>query len=230
MYPNQQPRESFSTYYKSHGFSAISLDDAAKVGHDKELVAYWEDPNGPTHGSVQGPTHGDRWESKCGGLDRIQHGRDELVSDSYGSIKGYWLKTSESKAARSEPLSPETVGQIQGKLATRLAVADPKLKDQFDQTYGQWQTFRHSPAVVGSSDPAAYCRGEAYQDLTKMGTQALPMLVDRAMQGDHFCQYAITAITSDRELRVAELRAHKVDCSEQDKAQQVLVQWLNSSY
>ena len=237
MYPDQGPVEAFSTYYTERGFTPISAEDAAALPPgSKELVAYWEDPNGPTHGSVSGPTHGDRWESKCGQAARIQHERDGLVSDVYGEIKGYWLKTGPSTVADPPEVSSEVTRQIRDKVDRRLAAVQPEVKDKFAQAYGEWQALRHDPKVAMSSDPASYCRGEGFQKLVKLGPEALPLLLDKMQQGDHFCQYVAQAVSKQRSgihtmgAPSNELKAHRVNLGEQDKAQQVMEQYLNSSW
>lgn len=237
MYPKETPVGAFEKYYTSRGFSKVSAEDAATIGKDKELVAYWEDPNGPTHGSVQGPSHGDRWESKCGQAARITHERDELVSDVYGSIKGYWIKTGPSTVATQE-LDPAVLGQIKDKLQTRLAGADSELKSTFDGLYKQWQQDQKDPKIQMSSNPADYCSGEAFAALSKLGPQSLPFVIDKMVEGDHFSQYLAVAVSKpqgeDFRLMGVEpetgLSARRVDCSEQEKAQQVMEQWLKSSY
>jgi len=73
MHPDLSPREAFAKYYIDRGFTPLpgKIEDLKELKSD--VVAYWEDANDdPTHGSVAGPTHGTRWESKCGQAARIQ--------------------------------------------------------------------------------------------------------------------------------------------------------------
>lgn len=235
MFPMDDPRDAFKKYYTERGFSPISEADAAKVGKDKELVGYWEDPNGPTHGSVHGPSHGDTWESKCGQAARIRHDRDELVSDVYGSIKGYWLKTGPSTVV-PQTLNTSLIAMIKEKLGLRLETVNPEVKAKFNEAYDQWQNYQRSPQVSMSSDPAAYCKGEGFDKIVKLGPEALPLLIEKSMDGDHFSQYAIEKVTHREGTfkssgpAAGELKPERVNCSEQEKADQVMVQWLNSNY
>ncbi len=235
MFPKESPVGAFEHYYTSRGFSKVSAEDAAKLGKETELVAYWEDPNGPTHGSVSGPSHGERWESKCGQAARITHEQNELESDVYGAIKGFWIKTGPA-TVESAPVDAEALKRVQSKLESRLGSADPAEREQFNSLYADWQQSRNSPKVQMSSNPADYCSGAAYSKLAKLGPEALPFIVDKMLQGDHFCQYLAASVTQPKEdfrLLGAEtptLAAKNVACSEQDKAQQVMEQWLNSSY
>ena len=231
------PVDCFSQYYTERGFTPISPEAAAQIGKDQELVAYWEDPDGPTHGSVSGATHGQRWESKCGQAAQIQHGRDELESDVYGKIKGYWIKTGESKVTVRE-IPAEVQQRLDSKLALKVVMVDPKVARSFDEAYSQWQTERNSPQVSMSSNPKNYLKGEGYQKMLALGQQALPLWVQKMRSGDFFCQYAVQELTKAPEGAFEfkgsnpqpELRAQEKRVSEQDKANQIMVQWLDSQW
>ena len=45
------------------------------------------------YGSVSGPGHGPRWESKCGSDLRIQHGLNELLGSGYGRVLAFYAKS-----------------------------------------------------------------------------------------------------------------------------------------
>lgn len=237
MYPDMSPQGAFAQYYTERGFAPISDDQAAQIGHDRELVAYWEDPNGPTHGSVSGPSHGERWESKCGQAARIQHGRDELVSNVYGQIRGYWLKTTEGNRPVRE-IPDEVRTRLDMKLAARLINVDPKVVATFEQGYKDWQQTRKSPQVAMSSNPKDYLQGPGYQKMLSLGKEALPLWIHKMSQGDFFCQYAVQELTKPEEGAFQikgpqpqpELKPAEVRVSEQDKANQIMVQWLDSQW
>lgn len=236
------PVDCFRQYYTERGFVPISAEEAAQVGKDKELVAYWEDPNGPTHGSVSGPTHGERWESKCGQAAQITHGRDELESEVYGAIKGYWIK-GETPPAQQPPVQRELAADVKRRLDTKLALrvlmVDPKVAKSFDSAYAQWQQDRKSPNVAMSSNPKDYLVGQGYQKMLALGQEALPLWMNKLAQGDFFCQYAVQELTRQPEggfklFEAAgaqpELRATEKRASEQDKARQIMTQWLDSQW
>lgn len=237
MYPEQSPVGAFAQYYRDRGFSPVSADEAATIGKEKELVAYWEDPNGPTHGSVSGQTHGERWESKCGQAARIQHGRDELVSDVYGAIAGYWVKTGEGQPPVQD-IPPEVTTRLDIKLASKLMRVDPQVAEQFESAYAEWQKDRQSPRLAMSSNPADYLKSAGYQKMVALGKDALPLFIQKMRDGDFFCQYAVQQLTRPEEGQFQikgpnpqpELRAEQVRCSEQDKANQILVKWLDSQW
>src|SRR5947209_9451888 len=60
----------FDAFYRGFGF--------VRAG-DGTIAAWGLSTSGMTHGSVTGPGHGPRWESKCGGDLRIQPGLGEFV-------------------------------------------------------------------------------------------------------------------------------------------------------
>ncbi|MBT9587168.1 hypothetical protein IV102_27745 [bacterium] len=231
------PVECFTQYYTERGFSPVSAEEAAAIGKDKELVAYWEDPNGPTHGSVSGNTHGQRWESKCGQAAQIQHGRDELESEVYGKIAGYWVKTGESQVPVRE-IPGDVQKRLDSKLALKVVMVDPKVAHSFDEAYSQWQTERKSPKMAMSSNPKDYLSGQGYQKMVALGQDALPLWIQKMRSGDFFCQYAVQELTKGQDGGFEfkgvnpqpELRAQEKRVSEQDKANQIMVQWLDSQW
>lgn len=237
MYPDSEPRAAFDQYYRERGFTP---EQPGQRADGLEHVAYWEDPNGPTHGSVAGPVHGERWESKCGQAAKIQHGKDELESDVYGKIAGYWVKTGEGKDVPVDALSPDLEKRLDGKLATRVAALDPQLVESFEKAYASWQKERSSPRLQLASDPHKLLTGSGYEQLKQLGAEALPLWVQKMRQGDFFCQYAVGELTRQERgpgefqikdgLRQPPLQPTEVRCSEQAKAHQLLGQWLQSDW
>ena len=67
----------FDTFYRGFGFTRSG---------NGPIAAWGQSVSGMTHGSVSGPGHGPRWESKCGGDLRIQHGLNELAGSTYGAF------------------------------------------------------------------------------------------------------------------------------------------------
>lgn len=235
MHPDLSPREAFAKYYTDRGFTPLpgKIDDLKELKSD--VVAYWEDANDdPTHGSVAGPTHGERWESKCGQAARIQHGREELYGDVYGHIANFYVKT-ETKSKPLQKLTAETLQRLQTKLSTRLADVSPATKERFNQLYSEWKDYRRQPQVAVSSDPSKYTAGEAYEKLVDLGPKALPLFVEKMSQGDFFCRAAVEELSKKKDgfhLHgfSSELKPKFVNCSEQEKGNQVLSQWLEGNW
>ncbi len=235
MHPELSGRDAFVKYYHDRGFEPFpgKAEDLKELKAD--AVAYWEDSSDePTHGSVAGPTHGPRWESKCGQAARIQHGREELVSDVYGHIANFFVKT-ESKPRPTQKLSPETFQRLQTKLSTRMADVNPQVKANFNKLYAEWKDYRRQPDVAVSSDPSKYTAGEAYEKLKGLGNQALPLFVEKMTQGDFFCRSAVEELSKKKDGfhihgMANELKPKNVNCSEQEKGNQVLAQWLEGNW
>ena len=74
----------FDTFYRGFGFVRAA---------DGTITAWGLSTSNLTHGSVSGPGHGPRWESKCGGDLRIQHGLNELVASSYGRVLAFYRRS-----------------------------------------------------------------------------------------------------------------------------------------
>src|SRR5580658_10362523 len=73
--------QQFDTFYRQLGF--------VKVGNGP-IAAWGQSTSNMTHGSISGPGHGPRWESKCGHDLRIQHGLGELAGSIYGRVLAYY--------------------------------------------------------------------------------------------------------------------------------------------
>ena len=73
----------FDTFYRGYGFIRSGNGPIAAWGHST---------SGMAHASISGPGHGPRWESKCGGDLRIQHGLNELAGGLYGRVLAFYTK------------------------------------------------------------------------------------------------------------------------------------------
>ena len=71
----------FDTFYHRFGFARSGNGPIAAWGYSVSNM---------THGCVSGPGHGPRWESKCGGDLRIQHGLNELLGSTYGRVLAFY--------------------------------------------------------------------------------------------------------------------------------------------
>lgn len=73
----------FDTFYRGLGLVRCS---------NGPLAAWGFSPSHMTHGSISGPGHGPRWESKCGADLRIEHGLGELAGSSYGHVVAFYCR------------------------------------------------------------------------------------------------------------------------------------------
>src|SRR5260370_11090895 len=75
----------FDVLYATFGFFPAANGPVAVFGHNL---------NDMTHGSISGPGHGTRWESKCGQWLRIQHGLGEMQGGVlYGNVLGFYARS-----------------------------------------------------------------------------------------------------------------------------------------
>lgn len=219
MYPELSELEAFDTFYGSYGLKPAQSGE----------VARWKNAEGLTHGCISGPDHGPRWESKCGGLIRIQHDLNELNSEVYGWVDGYYTKEEEGSEPmkQSKPLEiPQEVLEGVKEIAAKVS---PDVKDKFEGAYARWQNFRKEPRVRLSANPADYCKTDAFKEITGMGAQALPLLMEKIAQGDFFCLQAVEKISEGsaphEAHHVPQLAGDEHNNSEQTRAALRLMKW-----
>jgi hypothetical protein len=110
----------FDHFYHGLGFVRSSNGQIAVWGHSHSTM---------THGCVSGPSHGSRWESKCGSDLRIQHGLNELVGASYGRVVAFYVNSSSTGSGTRTQLEgiktmeEQDMIQLQGSEATTLQEA-----------------------------------------------------------------------------------------------------------
>jgi hypothetical protein len=105
--PGNVTKADFDTLYHNQGFVPSGSGSIAVFGINQ---------NAMTHGSISGPGHGPRWESKCGAWLRIQHGLAEMEGGVlYGNVLGFYSKHGSAnapkkvKAMKTEKLSKSDV-------------------------------------------------------------------------------------------------------------------------
>src|SRR5713101_2181766 len=95
----------FDTFYRGFGFVRSSDGPIAAWGHSTSNM---------THGSISGPGHGPRWESKCGSDLRIQHGLNELVGSTYGRVLAFYARSLALAAPATKVLEAEMKNMKRG--------------------------------------------------------------------------------------------------------------------
>ncbi|MDQ7822207.1 MAG: hypothetical protein RDV48_05370 [Candidatus Eremiobacteraeota bacterium] len=183
MYPALTPDKAFDIFYGGYGL----------VPAEQGTVAHWVNDEGPTHGSISGPDHGPRWESKCGQDLQIQHDRDELDSDVYGKIAKYYAMKGAPRAMK-QAQPPEIPKEVAATVKEKAAQVPAGVRDAFNSRYEDWMAFRKSPGVRMSSNPADYCKTGAFKEIVAMGVQVTPLLMDKIASGDFFSYQACREI------------------------------------
>lgn len=192
--------QDFDAFYSGFGFQRRPSGPVAVWGHDLQDML---------HGSVSGPTHGPRWESKCGSSLRIQHGKDELVSDGYGHIVGFyrrrwfwyliWLVVQLLRRPyfKVDPRSVRILDEAE-------AAIDPARRERFEQLFADWKKSWHDPSVQLHSNPAFVRRLPAFEELVALGPEILPAVARKLAEPDNFLALQLyEALQPDEYLKVA---------------------------
>ena len=221
MYPNLDPEAAFDKFYGNYGLTQ------APPGQEGE-VAHWSGSDGPTHGSISGPDHGPRWESKCGEELRIQHGRDELEGEIYGKISKYYCRK-EGQAAVQPGRPLEVPQDVKAAVREKAEAVPESTREEFKKNYDEWLSFRKSPRIRMSSNPSDYCKSGSFDRIVSMGSSAVPLLMEKIASGDFFSFQAFDAIQKADETQQYRIggpaKAEDAAVSEQTRAQRALLDW-----
>lgn len=223
MHPDVSENEAFDRFYDSYGFKPSETGE----------VARWRNDEGLTHGCVSGPEHGPRWESKCGAALRIQHDLNELESDIYGHVDGFYAK----KEGGAPPMAAYKPVDIPAEVISGVkeiaAQVQPEAKEKFDEAYSRWLEFRKSPGVRLSGNPADYTKTKAFEEIVGLGAEVIPLLMEKITQGDFFARKAVERMSQEsgpyQQSMVPELAVSEHNNSEQNKAALMLIKWFKST-
>lgn len=173
----------FDVFYDGFGYVRRSSGPIAAWGHSFSDML---------HGSVSGAGHGPRWESKCGALLRIQHGRDELTSNTYGHIVAYyrlsWIRWIIAVLRRIFwrkrwwIMAPDQLRFLD----QAVAAMDPGVRERFETLFDDWKKGWSDPDILIHSNPAAVRRLPEFEALVELGPEALPALARKLADRDNF--------------------------------------------
>ena len=171
----------FDNMYQKAGFRRASNTIAA-WGNSKSRM---------THGSISGPGHGLRWESKCGADLRIQHGLDELISPSYGRVVAFYTRSRAFLLKRNAAELLSDIGEatmedssgLEASHIEELVSAVPRaLADRFDTLFAEWmEAVDSNQTVTFSSDPTVVRTLPEFDRLTELGSEILPLVVKKLL-------------------------------------------------
>ncbi|HEV2818417.1 MAG TPA: hypothetical protein VGW40_14490 [Allosphingosinicella sp.] len=213
--------QDFDAFYNQHGFWRASGGSIAAWGDSFAAM---------THGSVSGPGHGPRWESKCGSLLRIQHGLNELDSPSYGHIVAYysrrgiwwWFKKLFvlGKPVRREPMPARVSEAARARLEAAARALEPELKERFERLFEAWRKSWNAPEIRIQSDPAAVRRSPEFEQLVALGPAILPAVAEKlADPANFFALQLFEALQPGKEYLIAiDPRASEIMEGEQGRA------------
>jgi hypothetical protein len=177
--------QQFDAFYKKYSLKRTASGPVAVWGASTSSM---------THGSVSGPSHGPRWESKCGQSLRIQHGLNELVSSTYGRVLGFYSRTaalSQAVRQRIEALSRQeysvmpTDEQV-ASIRTAAQRVPQDLRRRFDAAFAQWKASWSASHIIISSDPRAVTHTPEFQELVALGRDIIPLVVEKLTDPENF--------------------------------------------
>lgn len=169
---------------------------------DDVSICIWANNNKPTHGSRRyRKSDSERWESKLGQNYRITHGCGELSGDAYGDIIGYFTEPKKFMAKREPTILTANHFEKLQRLVNQVNAEERALFDsQFAQLWKGW----HSEEFCFESDTECLSRLPSYQAILEMGQAAIPLLVAKLADEQHFFALPLyDALQRDRELKIS---------------------------
>ena len=218
----------FDTFY--HGFGFVQTGDGP-------IAAWGHSTTNMTHGSVSGPGHGSRWESKCGHDLRIQHGLGELLGSSYGRVIAFY-RMGRALLTANEPLVEEIMKEKTVKsymtTAQRKALTEERnqisveQRSAYDRAFGAWKATWFSGGLAISSNPTTRAVGKEYDALIAMGPAILPLVIGSLADPENFLALRLyDAMQPNNQLLVQfEPDDERILEGEQGRAQRVVQAWF----
>ena len=213
----------FDVLYRSKGFTPAGAGEIAAFGLNLGSM---------THGSISGPGHGPRWESKCGAWLRIQHGLGELEGGAlYGNALGFYTHSASAgptiasgrtalKAMKLEEVEIDAIQQA-------VRAVPEETRTRFTAAYRAWvETWDH-PLVIVSSNPSDRAQSTQFLDLVSLGPQILPLLIERLATSDEFfALQALDRLLPTSHIVALELEDPRVLGGEQERALLSVKRWV----
>ena len=176
----------FDTFYRGYGLVQAGDGPIAAWGHSTSSM---------THGCVSGPGHGPRWESKCGGDLRFQHGLSELVGSTFGRVVAFYRRSPAIvpvyKAIVEESMTERTakgaLTAAQKKmLREQTSAVRSNLRRAFETAFEAWKSTWFAGGLAISSDPHTRTVGKEFDSLIALGPAILPLLIEKLTDPDNF--------------------------------------------
>jgi hypothetical protein len=218
----------FDTFYQGFGFVRAGDGPIAAWGHSTSAM---------THGSVSGPGHGPRWESKCGGDLRIQHGLSELAGSTYGRVIAFYRRnrllgapfeavleeTMTEKAHKSYLTTPQ-----RKRLRDQIAAIPPDVRAAFANAFRAWQETWYRGGLAISSDPHTRAVGPEFDALIALGPVILPLVIEALADPENFLALQLydAMQTNERLLVQFEPGDERILEGEQGRARRVVRAWF----
>lgn len=218
----------FDTFYDQFGLVR------ATKGH---VAAWGFASNSMTHGCISGPTHGPCWESKCGGLARIQHCLNELNGPVYGHVIAYYKRKFRIPYRIIKYLKIlmkerwEFTKDEKAILRELIKELPADLKAKFSARFSAWKKTWHKGPMAFSSNPYSRTEVAEYRELMSLGRKILPLLAEKLMDQTNFL--ALPAFEALQETKRNIVRIDPGDIKilegEQGRAYATLKKYLKNS-
>jgi hypothetical protein len=220
--------QAFDRLYNGVGFIRSNNGPIAAWGHSLSQM---------THGSVSGPGHGPRWESKCGSDLRIQHGLNELVGQSYGRVLAFYARRHIAEATarrlsegiRWMPKKRTYLSKAEAAaLKKEVLRVEPSMRREFQRRYTAWRKTWSEPHLAITSDPTSLRYSKEFADVTALGAEALPLVVEKLSRpAEFFALQLYDVLQTDPSLRVdVDPGNEQIYEGEQGRAGRVVKHWL----
>jgi hypothetical protein len=226
----------FDTFYRGYGYVRSGDGPIAAWGHSAANM---------THGSISGPGHGPRWESKCGPDLRIQHGLNELAGSTYGRVVAFYRRSrilpdifsplaegvmkEKSPKGSPSPKGKKTMREEEAKVLREQVRAIPaEVRAAFEAAFDAWKRKWFEGGLAISSDPHTRAVGKEFDALIAMGPRIIPLVVEKLTDPENFLALQLyDAIQPDEKLVVHfEPDDERILEGEQGRARRVVQTWL----
>jgi hypothetical protein len=220
----------FDAFYRGWGFVRASNGPIAAWGRSTSSM---------THGSVSGPGHGPRWESKFGYDLRFQHGLIELTGASYGRVIAFYARSLQLEAPAAIVLEELLVRKLQetmqlsseerSVLEGLVGTIPAEVRQAYTEAFAAWKATWFAGSLAIDSNPYSRARGKEFDTLIALGPQTLPLVVNSLTEEDNFFALALyDSIQSESNLIVQfEADDPRVLEGEQGRAKRVVKAWLS---
>lgn len=219
---------SFDTFYRGFGFVQAGDGPVAAWGYSSSAM---------THGCISGPGHGPRWESKCGGDLRIQHGLNELVGSSYGRVVAFYRRSGLLRAGfvpilekRMKEKTSKSYLTVAEKKILRDQVKDvpAELRTAFKAAFSSWQATWFSGGLAISSNPQTRAVGKEFDSLIAFGPAILPLLIEKLAEPENFLALQLYDAMQPNERLIVQFgpEDERILEGEQGRARRVVQAWF----
>jgi hypothetical protein len=218
----------FDNLYRGFGFVRAGDGPIAAWGHSTSNM---------THGSISGPGHGPRWESKCGSDLRIQHGLNELVGSSYGRVVAFYRRSRLLEAVFAsiveKPMKDKAsrtclTGAEKKALRDQVNDVPTEARAAFEASFNAWKNTWFSGGLAISSNPHTRAVGKEFDALIALGPAILPLLVEKLADPENFLALQLYDAMQPNERLVVQFAAEdeRILEGEQGRARRVVQAWF----